>query len=273
MSKPLHFAARAVQKTPQPPDHPQTGAQQLATGRVHELYFYDDIEKYGEFNWATWEYDDAETSAKHVRDVLQQIPAGDPIEVHINSCGGDVGEGTTIYNLLRQKAQDGCTITAYVDGYAYSVAMTIAMACDEIHMGLGTSMFLHRPWGGCVGNADDMRAAAERLDVLTEASLQLYLNRCKDLTEEQLREMMVKETMLSPEDALQYGFCDVIDTYTAQLPADPPEQQSTDNASQQLAEIREMLSGLQKARNQTPAEPADKPTLLDALAQAFMKGE
>ena len=177
---------------------------------VHKLYIYDDVRAKGDFNWKTWDYEESETSAKYFRDRLEEIPDGDTIELHVNSAGGEVGEGVTIYNLLRQKSKTGSKIIGYVDGTAYSVAMNIVMACDEIHMGLGTSMFLHNPWTIAMGNAEALRNVAEQLDVLSAASRQLYLSRAKNLSEEELAAMMDKETMLDPRTCFDLGFCDFV---------------------------------------------------------------
>ncbi|MBQ9328936.1 MAG: Clp protease ClpP [Solobacterium sp.] len=187
-----------------------------SAGNVVKLYIYDDVTSYGEFDWATWTYKESETSAKYMRGQLDQIGQGSDIELHINSAGGEVAEGVAIYNLLKQKAQDGHKIIGFIDGMAYSVAMVIAMACDEIHMGLGTSMLLHYPWMRASGNADELRAYADQLDALGESSLQLFLHRAGDkITYEDLDKMMRKETMLDPESCLKYGFADVVDSYDA----------------------------------------------------------
>ena len=249
---------------------------QLADGStVHRIYFYDEISRFGEWSWKDLEYKESETSAKFIRDRLAEIPNGATIEIHVNSRGGDVGEGTAIYNLLRQKSQAGCKIIGYVDGYAYSIAMTIVMACDEIHMGLGTSMYLHMPWACVAGNAAQLRSMADDLDVLGEASLQLYLNRSHDLTEEQLRDMMVKETTLAPEDCFKYGFCDVVDTYTAlDTPGNEPQQLQNPITQAKISDVAEMLRTLKDARK--PPEPApaptdNKPNMMSTLIAA-MKG-
>lgn len=192
---------------------------------VHRIDLYDAVTKYGSFNWNTWDYEDSETSAKHFRDFLNGIPDGEPIHLHINSQGGEVGEGVTIYNLLRQKSQAGSKITGFVDGMAYSVAADIAMACDDLHMGLGTSMLLHYPWMFASGNAEQLREYADQLEALGEASVQLYMARAKNLTEEELREMMRRETMMDPETCLKYGFCDVVDQYKAKEPEEDPAAQ------------------------------------------------
>lgn len=246
---------------------------------VVKLYIYDDVTASVRFNWNTWEYEESETSAKFMRDQLDQVNDGVEIELHINSAGGEVSEGVAIYNLLKQKAQAGNKIRAFIDGMAYSVAMVIAMAADEIHMGLGTSMLLHYPWMLCAGNADELRNYAEQLDAIGESSLQLFLHRAGErITYEELDAMMRKETMLDPETCLKYGFADVIDDYEAEKePTDTPEQLRQENVQlrQQLsvseagmAQIRQMLEGLkpqQKAEPETPAEDPEQDPEKEAI--------
>lgn len=251
---------------------------------AYRLFLYDEISSVGRFNWETWKFEESETSAKHMKELLDEIPAESTIEVHLNSRGGEVAEGVTIYNLLKQKSQkDNCLISVYVDGYAYSIAMTIAMAGDEIHMGLGTSMLIHNPWGVVAGNADQLRIYADQLDALADSSRQLYMARAKNLTEEELKEMMDRETLLDPESCLKYGFCDVIDHYEKQEepedpeedPADPEEpedkaekQQVTETVESLRAQLKEqafvrgeiekMLSGI-NAKDEAPGEPIPEP--------------
>lgn len=223
-------------------------------GIVHRIDLYDTVTKYGTFNWKTWDYEDSETSAKYFRDFLNEVPDGETIHLHINSQGGEVGEGVTIYNLLRQKSQAGSKIIGFVDGMAYSVAADVAMACDDLHMGLGTSMLLHYPWMYAAGNAEQLREYADQLEALGEASVQLYMARAKNLDEEELREMMRKETMMDPETCLKYGFCDVVDTYKAEDPEPAPEGDPAvqmQRMSQALAEARRQADA---AREQARAQ-------------------
>ena len=215
--------------------------------KVHQLFLYDEIAAEGEFNWHTWDFEESETSAKHVKELLDEIPKESTIEVHLNSRGGEVAEGVTIYNLLRQKSQkDDCLVDIYVDGYAYSVAMTIAMAGDTIHMGMGTSMLIHNPWGVVAGNAEQLRIYAEQLDALAEASLQLYLNRAKNITGDELREMMNRETLLDPETCLKYGFCDLIDKYEKQEDPEDPEKELEDDTDDEKETVRQLRHDLRE---------------------------
>lgn len=189
---------------------------QKMEGNVHKLYFYDDIKKYGGFNWETWSYEDAETSVNHLRKLLEDIPETDTIEIHFNTNGGSVSEGTAIYNTLKQH---GAKKIGIVDGVCHSIGLTILQACDERVMGDGTSALLHNVWMTVSGNAKELRDAADRVDAYTESSIALYMNRCT-ISEEELRQLMDAETVLTPKKALEYGFIDKIGVATERLDED-----------------------------------------------------
>ena len=249
-------------------------AEQLKSesGATYKLYIYDQVRAKGEFDWKEWEYKESETSAKYFRDRLDEIPDGSTIELHVNSAGGEVGEGVTIYNLLKQKAEAGTKIIGYVDGMAYSVAMDIVMAADEIRMGLGTSMFLHNPWAAVAGNADQLRNMADQLDTLAAASRQLYMSRAKDLTEDELKEMMDKETMLSPDDCLKYGFCDVVGVGSDEEAPDDEEEEEPDGTDDPedkdeiIGQLKEQLFRQQQINQMMRnARPSMSETMLRAM--------
>lgn len=180
---------------------------QLANTNKHQLYIYDDVTAHGNFNWDTWEYDKSETSADYFREKLDEIPDTDEIELYVNSYGGSVKEGVAIYNMLSRKK---CKKTCYIDGFAYSVASLICLACDKIVMGLGTTMMIHDMWMTVSGNSRELRRYADDLDTMMESNRKIYMKRAKNLTEEELIEMMANETKLTPEQCLEYGFCDEI---------------------------------------------------------------
>ena len=233
---------------------------------LYKLYVYDEVRARGDFDWTTWNYKESETSAKYFRDKLDEIPDGSTIELHVNSAGGEVGEGVAIFNMLKQKRDAGCTIIGYVDGMAYSVAMDIIMAANEIRMGLGTTMFLHNPWMFAAGNAEQLRNYAEQLDSLALASRQLYLARANGkIDEETLAELMAKETMLDPETCQKYGFCDVVDDFKAiddEDPADGPDDK------EQVRQLKEQLYRQQEV-NKTLQSLKDKTTISATLFEAL----
>ena len=109
-------------------------------------------------------------------------------------------------------------------------------------MGLGTSMMLHFPWMSAAGNAKQLRDFADQLDALGDASVQLYMSRAKGITEEELRSMMDKETVFSPDKCLEYGFCDFVDTYEAKKQGkNPVEGEEPEDSDKDVDELREQL--------------------------------
>lgn len=210
--------------------------KQEAGSNVHKLYIYDDVSEYGTFDWFTWEYTESETSAEYFRKQLAEIPENATIELHINSYGGSVKEGIAIYNQLKQKA---CKeIVCYVDGFAYSIASIIMQAADRRIMGLGTSLLIHNMWMQVAGNANELRKAADDLDVLMESNRQIYMERV-NITEDELIEMLENETYLTPEQAVEKGFADEV--AKVETPADITQQ-----LQQQIAQMRREMTA-QKA--------------------------
>lgn len=176
-------------------------------GERHQIYIYDDVEEYGKFNYETWSYDESKTSAKYFQKKLAEIPEGSEIDIYINSNGGSVKEGTAIYNQLQRHKSYKKGI---VDGVAHSIAFVILQACDHRIMGEGTGALVHEMWVATAGNAKQLRIEADQLDDWMEASRKLFMKRAKNITEEQLKELMEKETILTPDKALEYGLIDEV---------------------------------------------------------------
>lgn len=172
-----------------------------------ELYVYGDIE--GEVwkgSWWDGDFEDGPNSANAFKDALGSHPEAKQINVYINSYGGEVFEGTAIYNQLRRHPAHK---TVYVDGFACSIASVIAMAGDEVVMPRNALMMIHNMYMAAVGNAAELRKAADDLDTINAAGRGAYLAKAGDkLTEEQLKEMMDKETWLTAQECIDLGLAD-----------------------------------------------------------------
>lgn len=169
-----------------------------------DLYFYDAIQP-GWYDWFGNRHDD-ETSAEFIREKLAENSGVSQINMYINSEGGSVKEGYGIYAMLKRHPAKK---TAYIDGFAYSIASIIALGADEIVMYPHSAMGIHNMMDYCFGNAEEHRAIADDLDKLMEGNRQIYLQRSNGkLSEDDLRAMLDKETILSAEECLEYGFCD-----------------------------------------------------------------
>ncbi|MFC3163068.1 head maturation protease, ClpP-related [Ciceribacter thiooxidans] len=145
-------------------------------------------------------------TAKRVSAALRSIGSKD-VTVKINSPGGDMFEGIAIYNLLRNHP---AKVTVEVLGWAASAASIIAMAGDEIRMGLGTFMMVHNAWGVVVGNRHDMREAASLFDGFDSAIADIYEART-GMKRKDIEKLMDAETFMGPSEAVEKGFADTVD--------------------------------------------------------------
>lgn len=145
-------------------------------------------------------------TAKRISAALRSVGNKD-VTVKINSPGGDMFEGIAIYNLLRSHP---AKVTVEVLGWAASAASIIAMAGDEIRMGLGTFMMVHKPWGMVVGTDDDFLEAADLFKTFTSALVDIYEART-GMKRADIEAIVAAETFMGPTEAVKNGFADVVD--------------------------------------------------------------
>lgn len=178
--------------------------QQAGSPNTLDMYIYSDVED-DYYNW--WGgHIKSETSANHFRDALLAHGSVSQINLYINSLGGSVKEGLGILNQLKRHPAH---VTAYIDGFAFSVASLIAMSADEIVMPKNTLMLLHNVWITASGNSAELRKAADDLEQYNEATKQAYLEKAGGkLDYETLTDLMNAESTLTAEQCMQYGLCD-----------------------------------------------------------------
>lgn len=128
----------------------------------------------------------------------------DQIVLHLNSPGGDAMEGVAIANVLRAHR---ARVVVRVDGMAASAASVIAMAGDEIVMGIGSTLMIHDSWGYAVGNAAEIAAYGRRLDATSNSIASTYAARTGG-TAEAWREVMRAEAWYTAEEAVTAGLAD-----------------------------------------------------------------
>lgn len=133
---------------------------------------------------------------------LEQLGEVDSIDVYINSYGGSVAQGFSIYNQLKSHPAKVRTIC---NGFACSIASVIFLAGDERIMQGASLLMIHNPFCMTMGNASELRKTADDLDKMAQVSIDLYCQ-TTGLDEQTIKDMMDKETWLSAFDALDLGF-------------------------------------------------------------------
>lgn len=143
-----------------------------------------------------------------VKDIDEQIKdLGDkPLDIHINSYGGEVFEGFAIYNTL--KDYKGYK-TVYIDGIAASIASVIAMCGDKIVMSKASMLMIHNASGFAYGNAEEMQKVVNALEQINSVIRGIYVAKT-GMSEDEIKNLMDNETYLQPQECLEYGFIDEI---------------------------------------------------------------
>jgi ATP-dependent protease ClpP protease subunit len=145
----------------------------------------------------------AGVTAKKIAAQLRAI--GDrPVQVHINSPGGDMFEGIAIYNTLREHPQP---ITVKIMGMAASAASVIAMAGDEVQIGAAAFLMIHNCWVVAAGNRHDFTETAAFLEPFDLAMAEVYAHRT-GIDLKAVQKWMDAETYMSGSMAIDRGFAD-----------------------------------------------------------------
>lgn len=158
-----------------------------------------------------------------------------PVTVKLNSPGGDMFEGVAIYNLLREHP---ARVSIDVHGLAASAASIIAMAGDDIRMGLGSFMMIHNAWGTVIGNRHEMRAVADLFEGFDAAMVDIYAART-DRARDEIVAAMDSETYMGAREAVEQGFADSVrddDAAPAARAALPQEISARRRADAMLAQ-------------------------------------
>ena len=202
-----------------------------------------------------------------------------PIELQINSPGGDMFEGIAIYNVLREHPQP---ITVKVMGLAASAASIVAMAADTLEIGAASFLMIHNCWVVAVGNRLDLAETAAFLEPFDQAMVDVYAAFSGQKPAD-IAGWMDAETFMNGSQAVERGFADSL-LAADQIAEDPAARaaQQPFNAARKLelavagkmsraearAAIRQIKGTPGAALNPegTPGAAADTSWLADAGA-------
>jgi ATP-dependent Clp protease, protease subunit len=156
------------------------------------VYLYDEI---GYFGIA------ADKFVKDLDGIKSKV-----INLRVNSPGGSVFDGTTIYNALRAHP---AKVIAHIDGLAASIASVIVMGADEVRAADNAYLMIHDPWSIVMGGAMDMRKEADLLEKVGGTIAKTYAKKSGQ-DEAEILALMAEETWLTAEEAMELGLVDSI---------------------------------------------------------------
>ena len=166
-----------------------------------ELYLYGPIG-----SWAD------EISMKAVIDEMESMGRPDPLNVRINSPGGEVFEGFVISRFLNRYKG---VVNTYNDGAAWSIASVIMQAGQKRVMAENSWTMIHLPEGGLWGNADELRKEADILEKIGGGIAKSYAAN-SDKTPDDFYDMMREETWFDGEQAIAMGLATEIEPVAAE---------------------------------------------------------
>jgi len=144
--------------------------------------------------------------ANSVRAQLEKTKG--PVELHIDSQGGDVFAGLSIYNMLQRRE-----VKVYVDGLAGSIASVIALVGDERPQISETGTFaIHNALiNQTQGNHHELRQVASSLEKFSDIVASVYEKKT-NLKLEEIKELMNAESIFTANEAVELGFAKEIYT-------------------------------------------------------------
>jgi ATP-dependent Clp endopeptidase proteolytic subunit ClpP len=225
-----------------------------ASSDTASVYIYDEIGYVG-------------VTAKDFVSELQQIKAPN-IELHLDTPGGNVWDGVSIYNAIRDHDSH---VTVIVDAMAASAGSFIAQAGDHRIMNRHSEMMIHDAHGMVVGNSADLAEAIEMMDRLSDKIAGIYADHAGG-TPEQWRDLMRKESWYSADEAVAAGLADEV---VSKAGAKNTSQNSFDLSVFSYAGRENapapVTSEPEAKQEQAPEEPqgTDWTPFIDALKGAF----
>lgn len=172
----------------------------------------------GEDEWRAWFGEETEVSSDDVRKALAAFPSGETeMRITIDSSGGDVFEGITIFNIIRDFARNNpdVKIATYVQGMAASMASVIALAAwsvnprNDVIVEDNSIFMIHNAWGIVMGDENDMREGAEWFSKVDDMLRAVYVRR-SGKSDDEIKTMMDAETWLWGDEIVEAGFADAI---------------------------------------------------------------
>ncbi len=128
------------------------------------------------------------------------------IRILINSAGGSIDAGLSIYDTLKYV---NCDITTIGLGRVASMAAILLTAGNKRYVTENTEIIIHQPLGSISGQATDIIIAAERIAKAKQKIIQI-LTEATNKNNEEIAKDIERDKAMNAEEAKQYGLIDDI---------------------------------------------------------------
>lgn len=148
---------------------------------------------------------------------LEKESSEQPVNFYINSPGGSVTAGMSIYDTMQFIK---CPVHTVVIGQAASMGSLLAQAGEAGHRYImkHARHMIHQPSGGAQGMVSDIAITYKEIERLKVELTQIYVNHnSAGKTYEQFEKDMDRDTWLTAEQAVEYGLADKIITKRGEM--------------------------------------------------------
>lgn len=215
--------------------------------KIADIFLYGDI-----FNEQS-EYA-GDWGVVSLTDVMNQVKKAGKVDrllVHVHSRGGDVNEGFAIHDYL---VNTGLEVHTIIEGFCASIATAPFLAGSVRQMTSNSNLMIHNPWGGAMGDAEEMRKYADYLEEKQDMILDFYASKT-NTKKKVLSKMMDDETEISADEAEKMGFAtEVVETMKAVAYLNPNIKKKS-KMKKELNSIQKVLKSIQDKLDGKTDEP------------------
>ncbi len=150
-------------------------------------------------------------SAKNINAALRDLArdSDEDITIYIQSPGGSVSAGFSIYDTIKSLKCDVCTVASGIAASMGAFLLAAAGTKGKRWAQPNAEVLIHQPLGGASGQATDIRIHAEHI-LNIRAKLNHILSDCTGQTYEKIECDTERDNIMSAEAALEYGLIDKI---------------------------------------------------------------
>lgn len=163
--------------------------------KIGNINLYGEIYSYG-YN----------SAALFIARFNEAIKGADEVNIYLHTDGGEVTEGTLIYNHIK-----GCGIpvNVIVAGVCCSMGTVIMMAATKVYMCENSYIMIHAPQGRCFGTAQEMEKTAKCLRGMEKTFKKIYAGKTGK-SEKEIEDLLVGDNWFTAQEAMDAKLIDGI---------------------------------------------------------------
>ena len=171
-----------------------------------DIYYYSEISKHKILHFVT--------NVREVCKDLRKKAIDDdssplPINIYLNSPGGQVFDGLAGYNVIKEVQRKGIITNIIVDGFAASAATFLLIAGSKRFMFQHSHVLIHQLSNWHMGNYEQLKDDMKNDDKIMDLIRQMYLENTK-MKKEFINKILQRDLILNASECLKYGLIDEV---------------------------------------------------------------